>query len=136
MTTDTRPTPNRAEVVSGAVNRSLSDHLTPEVRARALANRRARAEWARANLRSDFLDDPRWVDLARKRGLRLPAWTAICTRSAMVRWLHRLGLSMDWYREQNGYRTVEQWIEANPAWPLRAFVGLCLEDTEGKGGGQ
>lgn len=46
----------------------------------------------------------------------------------MGKWLRKLGLGLTWFQEQNGFRTYQEFIDANPGWPLRAFVGLCLED--------
>jgi hypothetical protein len=83
-----------------------------------------------SNLRTDFLDEPHWVDLAREAGFRLPVWGTPCTPGAMTRWLKRCGLSVAWYREATGFTSLRQHITANPRWPLRAWAGLCLEEWE------
>jgi hypothetical protein len=48
----------------------------------------------------------------------------------MTRWLKRTGFSVAWYRQWSGYQSLQEWINANPLWPLRAFAGLCLEERE------
>ena len=103
--------------------------------AAGLAKARAAAATARAArkasaLRTDFLDDPHWLDLAREAGFRLPVWGTPCTPAAMKRWLKRCGLDLAWFRESVGFRTVQQHIAANPRWPLRAWAGLCLEEWD------
>lgn len=108
----------------------LKRSISVDARAKARAARAAQHEWALENLRRDFLDDPNWTELARVRGVRLPRWSNPRTPGSMRRWLRKLGLSVDWYRDQNGYRTLGEWIKANPRWPLRTFVGLCLEEHE------
>lgn len=81
-------------------------------------------------LRRDFVDAPHWVELARVRHVRLPLWTTPCTTAGMRRWLRRAGLSLTWYRRWSGYRRLQDWIDDNPDWPLRAFAGICLEERE------
>lgn len=46
----------------------------------------------------------------------------------MSRWLHRLGLDWPWFYGYTGFGQPEQWIQANPGWSLKAFVGLLLEE--------
>jgi len=75
-------------------------------------------------------DAANWTELASKRGLRLPSSKTRCTRGGMEKWLRRLGLSTDWYREYTGFRSLSEWIAANPDWPLKAFVGLMLEECQ------
>ena len=85
---------------------------------------------ARATLRHDFLDAGRWEELARAQNVRLPSWLLSCTPGRMAIWLKRLGLSLTAYRQWSGLRTLAEFREQNPAWPLRAFVGLLLEEKE------
>jgi hypothetical protein len=90
----------------------------------------ARAARASSPLRQDFLDASHWADLASQRDVRLPIWGTPCATGAMTRWLKRAGLSVAWYRGWSGYQSLQQWIDANPLWPLRAFVGILLEERE------
>ena len=105
----------------------LPSGLSTEARLKRQATMKARKA---LNLRTDFLDDPHWQDLAREAGFRLPVWSTPCTPGTMTRWLKRCGLSVAWYREATGFDSLRQHINANPRWPLRAWVGLCLEERE------
>lgn len=104
---------------------SLSD---PAVRAKAMeARRAAHAQRQASSLRRDFADATIWEQLAHARRVRLPAWGSAPTRASMLRWLHRLGISLSDYRAWVGFKEIEAWPRANPTWPLRAWVGLLLE---------
>ena len=108
--------------------------FTAEDREKARVARMARAQ-ASAGLRRDFLDANEWDRLAKAAGVRLPMWAAPATRGSMARWLQKLGVSSDFYCRWSGYARLEQWTEANPTWPLRAFVGLLLEQREAQNRG-
>ncbi len=125
----------------------MKDTATPQNRTERAENRRskwdakaaaaksretqkAQREWAKEHLRRDFLDAPHWTELARRYGVRLPQWWVPCTPTHMRRWLRRLGFSLAWYRDWSGDRDVTLFAERNPDWPLRAFVGLLLEELE------
>ena len=73
------------------------------------------------------LDKPRWQEMARERGIRLPAWSARCTAARMERWLRRLGIPAKMFYEWGHFRSFVDFIKLNPQWPLYAFVGLMLE---------
>lgn len=75
-------------------------------------------------------DEKHWLELARQRNVKLPQHNTPCTPAAMIRWLHKLGLSLAWYQEYTGYKKLQQWIDASPAARLRWFVGLLLEELE------
>jgi hypothetical protein len=107
--------------------RATKSGFSGEARAKAAAARKAR----KANPpRRDFLDAEHWAELAREQGVRLPQWATRCTTGGMTRWLRKLGRSVEWYRADSGFRTLQEWIDANPTWPLRAFVGLVLEEAD------
>jgi hypothetical protein len=129
MTTSARIITSGPGVNSGTYGHSqqaLADRLAL-ARQAGIAARAARGA---SPLRTDFLDADNWTELAHTYGLRLPVWGTPCTTGAMTRWLKRTGLSVAWYREWSGYQSLQQWIDANPLWPLRAFAGLCLEERE------
>lgn len=123
MTTDTTcvATPAKCGL------RTLRSGLSDQARAKRRATLAARAT---SPLRRNFLDAPHWSELAHAYGVRLPQWGTPATTGAMTRWLKRTGFSVAWYREWSGYQALQQWIDANPTWPLRAFAGLCLEERE------
>jgi len=94
----------------------------------AKAARRTRKLAAlQSNVRFDWPDDARWVDLATERGVRLPLRLALCTPASIARFLHRLGRDGAWFKKWSGYNPAG-WIAMNPRWSLRAVVGLILEE--------
>ncbi|NPV07578.1 MAG: hypothetical protein HPY83_06400, partial [Anaerolineae bacterium] len=127
---DTAPTQNRTKTPGKPTTNGLSDAARARGRAKSREARKAQREWAKANLRWDFLDAPHWAELARQYGVRLPQWWVPCTRKHMVRWLPKLGFSLAWYRDWAGKSDLTWFMKRNPDWPLRAFVGLLLEERE------
>ena len=77
-----------------------------------------------------FEADANWADLAKARKLRLPRHNAACTTGQMERWLRKLGLSVQFYKDWSGFKTLRDWRVKNPEWGLRSFVGCMLEATE------
>lgn len=95
------------------------------------AARRANAAVRRASLlRRDFMDASTWEDLARTRGLRLPPWGTTPTPGPMRSWLGKVGVSLRSYYVWSGERTLTEFADRNPDWPLRARAGLVLEAIE------
>lgn len=82
---------------------------------------------------SEFCDTTHWDELARQHLGRynLPAWSVPCDTDAMRRWLDRLDLN-----ERDHLRvtatSLDDFIAMNPAWPLRAWIGLMLEIRDGQ----
>jgi hypothetical protein len=76
-----------------------------------------------------FCDSIHWDELATKYLSRydLPAWDVPCGPEAMARWLDRLDIPLKQYLRMTSLRSLEDFITMNPAWPLRAFIGLALE---------
>lgn len=81
-------------------------------------------------MRNDYLDMGYWEHLARKRHIRLPRHASPLKRGLMERYLALCGVTISAYRAWSGFRTLKQFIEANPEWSARAFVGLLLELSE------
>lgn len=75
----------------------------------------------------DFLDARYWDDLAKDLPYVMPRWNRSCTESDMEVWLHRFDLTKAKYKAMTGL-SLRGFIDRNPTWPLRAFVGLLLED--------
>lgn len=89
---------------------------------------KAELRGSNATLRTNYLDDGYWLELASARGVRLPYTTTPCTTGGMEKWLRRVGLSVEWYRDWTGYDKLTEWIVRNPGFSLRAFVGQALEE--------
>jgi hypothetical protein len=76
-------------------------------------------------LKSDFKDSDTWDLLAANQThYRLPEWDVPCTIAKMKEWEKRLDISD--YQEVT-QTSRKDWMELNPTWPLRAYVGLLLE---------
>jgi len=98
--------------------------ITPEMRAKGLAAREARA----ATLRRDFADVPEWDRLASTYGVtRQPAWGEAVTTGKITTWCKRLGITLDAYKAWWGGTSLRDFQQQNPDWPLRAWLGLVLE---------
>ena len=78
-------------------------------------------------LRKDFEDALHWAELAAKYYIRLPIWNTAATPEKMRYWLRKFRVSEHQYLEATGYKRIEQFMEFNPDWPLRAWLGLLLE---------
>jgi len=89
---------------------------------------------AKKSFRVDFLDSPRWDELASARGLRLPRWSVAPTRGKTQVWLKKLGISHTAFCEWAGVKDLSEFGKLNPEWGLRALVGLLLETQAKKGG--
>jgi hypothetical protein len=80
-----------------------------------------------AGMKTVYLDDAAWVELAQARGLKLPNLATAPTSGKIEHWLHRLCLTGRDFTAWCGF-TPAGWIATNPTWSLRALVGLLLED--------
>lgn len=72
-----------------------------------------------------------WAGLYRKAGLRQPPHSLSCKPRLMRRYLNRIGVSVEQYRQITGFKTLKDYQEANPCVPLWAFIGTILEATKG-----
>ena len=84
-------------------------------------------------LKTDFTDSGYWDELAKRHlsSYNLPNWHEVCSRIEMEKWMNRLDL-MDYEKIVN--TTLEEFRELNKDWPLRAFIGLLLEQREEQSG--
>lgn len=78
-------------------------------------------------LRDNFLDANHWKELAQKYYIRLPVWKTEPTPEKMRFWLRKFRVSEKDYLDATGYKRLENFMELNPDWPLRAWLGLLLE---------
>jgi hypothetical protein len=78
---------------------------------------------------ASFLDAAHWNELTAKYlgRFNLPAWAVPCTPLEMDRWLYRLNLPVKRWLATGTYADLADFITMNPAWPLRAFIGLACE---------
>ena len=107
--------------------------MTPEQRDKSAATRRRKSEERKASTLTSYAGselDAKWAEFAKRRGVRLPLYGIPCTARAMSTWLRKLGLSLDWYQDWAGEKDLSLFIKRNPAWALRSFCGLILEELE------
>lgn len=79
-------------------------------------------------LKQKFNDSAYWNELAEKHlpAFNLPAWNTPCTPGQMAIWLERLDFTEKQYQKHTN-TSLKEFIELNPTWPLRAFIGTILE---------
>ena len=75
-------------------------------------------------------DYDHWIEIAKERGITLPYWKTKPTPYKMNWWLKKIGMSKKEYFEWDGGKKIIDFIDRNPEWPLRAWVGLLLEEQE------
>lgn len=85
----------------------------------------------------DFRDARYWNELANRLLPRhdQPLWNAPCSPDAMETWLDRLSIPLKDYLRATGLKRLQDFIDLNLHWPLRAFIGLALE-MKNEGGQQ
>ena len=98
-------------------------NFTPEDCAKALEARKAAVD-ASQHFKRDWLDSGVWDDLAKSKGIRLPAWSKAPTPRFLKRWHETLDKTP--FQDVYGC-SPSRLIALNPHVPLRAFVGQMLE---------
>jgi hypothetical protein len=78
-------------------------------------------------LRKDFLDNETWVELSKRFYTRLPVWKNEPTEEKMRKWLRKFRVTEKEYLQATGYKSLNDFMELNPDWPLRAWVGVLME---------
>ena len=80
-------------------------------------------------LKTEFADALHWDLLAIKYLGRypIPKSHVRATSETLERWLGRMELSERAFLKMGAYRSVQDCIDLNPTWPLRALIGLALE---------
>lgn len=102
--------------------------LTPEHLEKLQAGRAARKPFVpNPALVGGLKDDDTWVELASKSKVRLPHVGTALTTGLVESWLRKLGVTLKAYYTWSGEASMSDFIEANPTWSTRSFVGLLLE---------
>lgn len=78
----------------------------------------------------DFGESYHWTELAKEKKIRLPLWRHPCNSSGMRRFLKKLDYSVEQYLDDNAEKNLRVFGNLNPDWPLRAWVGLLLENID------
>jgi hypothetical protein len=114
-------------------NSTATAQLRPPVSRSQTQGREPRRKAVDTGVREHYLDDENWVELARRAGVTLPRRGTACTPARMEKWMKKLGFNTTWYRNWSGFRNLQEHIDANPTWSLRAWVGMLLEEWEYEG---
>lgn len=109
------------------------DHLTPEMRAAALAKaRESRLAKAAARvgnplgLKLEYADEAHWDELARKHGVkRMPSKEDQVDATMIRAWINKLGLTFEQFNE--AFTGVKEFVKNNPKWTKYATAGVMLE---------
>lgn len=98
------------------------------MREKAKETRKAKQEWAEANLKQDFLDLPYWRQLASEAGVRLPmSYVPAIEVKHVKKLLKKLNIDVKEWCEVEGYSTLKKFGVDNPTYPAYAHCGLVLE---------
>ena len=111
--------------------------FSPEQRAAAQAAATAKRRQFQANAhlyKTDYLDAPKWREMASRAGLRMPPGIEPCSVSRMRTFLNRLSLPAVHFCKHYGYHSLSEFIAKNPTWTLFGFVGVALELQAGLSG--
>ena len=107
------------------------NNITPEQRAemqeKSRLARQAKKEAAKS-LKTEYIDDPAWLDMAKKYGVRLPNLTSPASEVKYIkRLMKKLGIDYKDWLEEEGYKRLVDFSKDNPEWTARAHCGLILE---------
>jgi hypothetical protein len=110
--------------------------LTPEERQISLQKaheaRIAKAAHNKANehlYKLEYMDAPRWAELASKHKIRMPAYNQPADAKGIRKYMRKINISNELFKEH--YTSVDYFLENNKRWVLYAVAGLLLEIREG-----
>ncbi|MGE5619067.1 MAG: hypothetical protein ACM3US_07390 [Sphingomonadaceae bacterium] len=110
-----------------------SSHRMRDLAARShaarLTHKRAQAA-AGIRLYDGGPNDREWVALAKQKGVRLPGPDVVATPAGLERRLHALGIPVAAFLAWAGERSLDEYIQRDPSWGLRACIGLALEHED------
>lgn len=98
---------------------------------KAIVSRKAKIEAGKA-LISNFADEQVWKELFKARGFKMPAKYIKCDIKLMRRYLRKIGVSEKLYLQLTAFKSLQDFIDLNPRWPLYGFVGVVCEFDEMK----
>lgn len=88
-------------------------------------------EWAKNNLKLDYMDEPTWRELSKKYSFRLPSWYQPAKQTRYVKRLFKhVGMDIQDYLEACGVKSLRELNALNPNEPAFASVGFALEWIE------
>lgn len=105
--------------------------MTDEQRKQAKQKRTDAQEYAKANLKTDYADEPYWREIASKYKLTMPHWYIPASATKYIRRAcKKTGVDIDNFIESTGFTNLNQLVNANSTWTAVAMVGLVLEFSQ------
>lgn len=105
--------------------------MTDEQRQAVKDKRLADQEFAKASLKTEYMDENYWRETASKYGLRLPGWWIPSSELKYVRRAcKKVGIEVAHFVDSTGFSNLSQLAEANSSWTALSMVGLVLEFKE------
>lgn len=110
--------------------------VTPEMLAKAQLARKEKREGGLATFKTNYLDDHRWVELAKEAGIKLPQHHIAPSGRKLVKLAEQLGLSDNWGEAMFGINftnptaaiKIENSRRADgEKYNMRCYVGYVLE---------
>jgi hypothetical protein len=102
--------------------------ITEEQREQAKQQRLIDQEFARNNLKINYVDQPHWTALASKYNCKLPGWWyPMSDVKYMRRVAKKNGVNMDDFLETTGFSSLKEFAFANSNMTAVAGVGFLLE---------
>lgn len=105
--------------------------MTDEQRQAVKDKREEAQEYAKVNLKTEYVDENYWRETASKYGLRLPGWWI---PSSEVKYIRRackkLDIEVSDFIASTGFSNLNQLAENNPRFTALAMVGLVVEFKE------
>lgn len=101
---------------------------TAELLAKAYAAKVAKAIFRQENkhnIKTDYLDNGYWGDLASKYKIRMPSTLDAVSTTILRKYLKRCGVSVEVFNEH--YTSMAYFVKRNPKWNAYAAAGLILE---------
>ena len=107
--------------------------ITDIQREQAKQQRLVDQEYARNNLKIDYIDQPHWVALASKYNCKLPGWWY---PSSDVKYLRRVAkkanFDLNVFVESTGCSNIKEYADLNSNWTVLGLVGTLLECIDGQ----
>ena len=84
--------------------------------------------WAKENLKTDYMDENYWREIAGTLGCRLPSWWI---PGKEVKYLRRISKKLNFdlklFVESTGFSSIKEFYQANSKFTALALSGLLLE---------
>lgn len=102
----------------------MTEQQREEVRLKRISDQ----EWAKENLKTEYMDENYWRELSSKFSCRLPNWWL---PSSEIKYLRRaskkVGIDLQTFVDSTGFPTIKQFVKVNSRLTALCMVGLLLE---------